>query len=115
MARPDTPPAQPRPNTGTRSTSAAKAHAAGHPRLEAGRGDAGRGHGDDGVDVARLAAGVGERAARRIDEESLRALEVGGVALRPAEIVRYQSIGFTVWRVRMPAVSNTGAMRSKAA
>ena len=34
----------------------------------------------------RLAAGIGERAARRIDEEGLRALEVGGVAFRPAEI-----------------------------
>ena len=64
----------------------AEAHAACDPRLEAGRGDAGRGHGDDGVDVAALAAGVGERAARRIDEERLRALEIGRVALRPAEI-----------------------------
>ena len=70
IARPETPPAQPSPNTGTRSTSDAEAHAAGNPRLEAGRGDAGRGDGDDGVDVARLAAGVGQRAARRVDEQS---------------------------------------------
>ena len=64
----------------------AEAHAAGDAGLKARRGDAGRGHGDDGVDVARRTAGVGERAARRLDEEILCALEIGRVALRPAEI-----------------------------
>ena len=63
-----------------------KAHPAGDPRFEAGRGDTSRRNGDDRIDVARLAPRHGQRARRGCDEQVLRALEIGGIALGPAEI-----------------------------
>ena len=82
-ARPDTPPAQPSPNTGTRVADGSKAHLRGHARFQARRRDAGRGHGDDHVDVARVEAGAVERRARGAYEQFAGAVEIGRRAIGP--------------------------------
>ncbi len=74
---PMTPPAQPRPNTGTRVTSDAEAHPARDARLQARRGDARRADGHDGVDIAGREVRRGERLLGGVGEQRLGALEKG--------------------------------------
>ena len=61
----------------------AKAHAIGDARLEARSGDAGRGDGDDCVDLRSTDAGAIESPGRGVDEQLRGAIEVGAVSLRP--------------------------------
>ena len=63
----------------------AKAHAPGDAGLEARRRDAGRGDGDDRVDLGRGATRRRERTRRGVDEQFLRALEIGGITFGPAQ------------------------------
>ena len=64
VARPLTPPAQPRPKTGTRRTSARRPMPRADARFEAGGGDAGGRDGDDAVDLVGRQAGLFDRRAR---------------------------------------------------
>ena len=84
IARPETPPAQPRPNTGTRVDVGPESHPAGDARLETRRRDAGGADGHDRVDIA-----AGEVRARQcllggIDKQRFGAFEKGLGAFRPA-------------------------------
>ena len=82
--RPEAPPAQPRPNTGTRATSERKSHPAEDPCLQARRRDPGGRDRDDGVDVAAGEVGVCQRLFGDVDEQRLGAFEKGFGAFRPA-------------------------------
>ena len=72
--RPLTPPAQPRPNTGTRRMSLRKPTRRDDARFQAGRGDAGGRDGDDAVDLVGRQPRLVDRRGRRFDEQLLRPL-----------------------------------------
>ena len=82
--RPDTPPAQPRPNTGTRADVGAESHSAGDTGLETRRRDAGGADGNDGVDIAAAEFRVRQRLFGGLDKQRFGALEKGLGAFRPA-------------------------------
>ena len=115
MARPFTPPAQPRPKTGTRRTSSRKPSARADARLQAGGGDAGGRYGDDAVHVLRADLGSFDGCGGRFDEQALGAFQIDGVPVMPAMGDTYQSCGATMWRRAMPALSNTPDRRSNRA
>ena len=114
--RPLTPPAQPRPKTGTRRTSSRKPTRCAHARLEARSRNSGGRDGDDAVDVARASGRLfrslrwrrRRTAARRLPDRRR-----CGHASR--ELVMYQSCGATMWRLAIPALSNTPERRSNSA
>jgi hypothetical protein len=60
-----------------------ESHPFRHPCLNAGRGDAGGGNGDDHIDIAGGKPRALERLLRRLDEKRFGALEIGRGPLRP--------------------------------
>ena len=114
--RPLTPPAQPRPKTGTRRTSSRRPTRWADARFEAGRGDAGGRDGDDAVDLVGRQPGLARSPRsrpRRTAARRLRDRRRCGRASRAA--ARYQSGGATMWRRAIPALSNTPDSRSNRA
>ena len=83
IERPETPPAQPRPNTGTRFTPGAKPSSPCSRAFQARRGDAGGGDGDHRAHVRGGHPGVRQRLARGLEVEGAGAFQVGLVALAP--------------------------------
>ena len=84
VARPLTPPAQPRPKTGHAPDVAAQAEPRPDARFEAGRRDPGGRDGDDAVDLVGRQAGSGNRSRGGILEHLFRCREIDRVALGPA-------------------------------
>ena len=84
--RPDTPPAQPRPNIGTRMTEGRNPISGPTRASMLGVAIPGGGYGHDDIDIARRHARLGERRARRPYEQVACAFEVGLGAL--AQVMR---------------------------
>ena len=77
-------------------------------RFEAGRGDAGGRNGDDAVDLVGRQAGLRDGRRRPLRRTSCRSLQIDRVAFVPSHgLPSYQSCGATMWRLAMPALSNT--------
>ena len=113
--RPLTPPAQPRPNTGTRRTSSRRPSRGPTPRFQARRRDAGGGDGDDAVDLVGRQAGFFDRRASPPRRTALGRFQIDRVALGPAVRLFIPFGGATRWRRAIPALSNTPDSRSNSA
>ena len=108
VARPVTPPAQPSPNKGTRRTSGRSPSRGRDAGVDAGRRNAGGRDEHHPVDLVRPQARAGDRLGRGVDEHRLGRRRRRARCARPSHAAsRYQSIGATVWRWSISALSNT--------
>ena len=94
-SRPPTPPPQPSPKIGSRSTFGTEGEAVHQPGLEARDGEAGDRVGDDDVDVAQRKPGLGHRLGRDLLQQVERVALVDWVRSSQVCVCRYHSFGST--------------------
>jgi hypothetical protein len=105
VASPLTPPAQPRPNSGTRRRRAKPSRR--DARFEAGRRDAGGGDGDDAVDLGRARAGLAIALRAASSNRRSAATRGRGRCAPPSRAAARTSRRRDEVALAMPALSNT--------